>query len=225
MEDKDKCNYFPIPDEETMNRFLKQDANFDLRKKKFEGLLYSIIKPEVVTFRQFSDALASTLFTRKYLERFRWPTIWLVKLCLPIIICIPNEIIFFLSPSRNQHAHIPYEFVHLMKSTLTTMAEKGLLDPSLVNLDFWRAWPKKISNIQKYEQKRDVIIVKLISFQLTIQLSVLFLIDGDGSCSSWSSFYNSCKKKAFYSYQTHSKYPKEAEAVIVKQGQTIGVRQ
>lgn len=48
------------------------------------------------------------------------------------------------------------------------MAEKELIDPSFVNMEFWKAWPKKISNIQKYEQKREVLILlkKVVKLRL-----------------------------------------------------------
>ena len=76
MDPLDKSQYFPIPDEATMKKFLNQDEHLEERKRNFEGLLFSIVSDEALTARQFSDALVSTIFSREYLRDFRWPTIW-----------------------------------------------------------------------------------------------------------------------------------------------------
>lgn len=63
---------------------------------------------------------------------------------------------FTLSISVHQKsAHIPYEFVYLLKATLAKMAGANFLNPNLINLDFWRTFSEKLVGIQNYELRTE----------------------------------------------------------------------
>ena len=65
--------FFPIQNDDSMQRFLENDSTLKTRQEDFQYLLFTVITEGDITQRQFSDTLVNTLFTRDYLKRYRWP--------------------------------------------------------------------------------------------------------------------------------------------------------
>lgn len=76
MDDKQTTQFFPIPNHETMMKFLKNDEDFPKRKRDFESILFSVTSEEDLTQRQFQDALQTAILSREYLTNYKWPAQW-----------------------------------------------------------------------------------------------------------------------------------------------------
>lgn len=63
---------FPIPDSATMDAFLKDDENFEERKRQFMSIL---IKSVTDTRKAFASSAIKETFSVDYLLHYRWPTI------------------------------------------------------------------------------------------------------------------------------------------------------
>ena len=48
---------------------------------------------------------------------------------------------------------VPDRFVKMVKCSLAKMAGAGLLEPDLIAHEFWRWFPKKMSNSKTYQKK------------------------------------------------------------------------
>lgn len=63
--------YFPINDDDTMNRFLLKDQDYEDRK----GQLYTIIFNTVAdTKKKFGIHVMKAIFSNNYILSHRWPT-------------------------------------------------------------------------------------------------------------------------------------------------------
>lgn len=72
METKEVESFFPAKDNETIERFLQPDRDFPLRRRGFHELMKTVVTD---TKKKFSDALLNTLFTIKYKQEHRWPSV------------------------------------------------------------------------------------------------------------------------------------------------------
>ena len=121
--------YFPLPDVDTLMRFMDDsDGLYSIRRAEFFNYLTNCATNKK---NLFGTAIMQTLFSNDFLRVTTWPT----------------------NNARNPKAKdflIPHEFVALLKSTLSRMTGVGILDYSFVNLDFWRAWPKKYREAKRY---------------------------------------------------------------------------
>ena len=71
-----------------------------------------------------------TLFSSNFIKTHTWPT---------------NS----HNPKGNTKV-VPKEFIALLKTTLSRMCGAGVLDSTVVDLDFWRTWPKKYREAKRY---------------------------------------------------------------------------
>ena len=49
---------------------------------------------------------------------------------------------------------VPNEFITLLKLALAKMVSAGILDDSIIDLEFWMKWPKKFTSISQYENNK-----------------------------------------------------------------------
>lgn len=65
-------DFFPIPDEETLDRFLKVDDEYEQRKQQFSSIL-------LLAAAQKKEKLAhyviKAIFSPEYIETHRWPSV------------------------------------------------------------------------------------------------------------------------------------------------------
>ena len=65
-------DFFPIPDDETMERFLRRDAEYEDRKNQLAHILIKLVSPDP---KKYPSALIRALFDPQYKASHRWPTI------------------------------------------------------------------------------------------------------------------------------------------------------
>lgn len=65
-------DYFPLVDQESLDRFLRKDAELDERKRMF----YQILIPCCATDdkKKFASAVLNAVFSHEYWMNHRWPT-------------------------------------------------------------------------------------------------------------------------------------------------------
>lgn len=63
--------FFPIPDAETLTKFLKKDVEYEDRKQQFYSVLIPTISDDK---KKFCNALFTMVFSLEYILEHRWPT-------------------------------------------------------------------------------------------------------------------------------------------------------
>ena len=123
----------PLPDMATLNRFVDDsDGVYALRRAELYSFLYSCRTSKK---KLFGTSLMKTLFSENFLRNYSWPA---------------NN-----SRISDDPDVVPAEFVALIKSTLARTAGAGLLDPDIVDLEFWNNWPKKYREAKRYVHEQD----------------------------------------------------------------------
>ena len=56
---------------------------------------------------------------------------------------------------------IPPAFAHLIRITLSKLAGNGDLQCSLINQNFWKAWPRKFTSAASYAKRKDSVIYQI----------------------------------------------------------------
>ena len=59
-----------------------------------------------------------------------------------------------MSRVKEWNTVIPSAFANLVKMTLTKLAARGLLHPTLIDVAFWTKWPKKFISVCQYENSK-----------------------------------------------------------------------
>lgn len=72
MKNIDIFEFFPIPDDETLEKYLRQDKDYDERKQQ---LFHVILKALTQKKKNLGMSVVNTLFQPSYLRTHRWPTI------------------------------------------------------------------------------------------------------------------------------------------------------
>lgn len=62
----------------------------------------------------------------------------------------------YRSEKTNGEGFVPFEFCHLFRMTLTRLSSSGAINPVLVTLPFWKAWPAKFKSVSTYEKRKMV---------------------------------------------------------------------
>ena len=70
-------DFFPVADDETMNRYLKKDSEYEDRKNQLAHLLIKCVPDEA---KKFPAAMLNCVFDPEYIATHRWPTIKWVNL-------------------------------------------------------------------------------------------------------------------------------------------------
>ena len=65
-------DFFPIQDEATLDKFLKQDENYEERKNQFSTVVLNAIPNKL---DKFTTAVIKAVFGAEYIATHRWPTI------------------------------------------------------------------------------------------------------------------------------------------------------
>lgn len=65
-------DFFPISDDDTLERYLKRDHEYEDRKNQLSHLLLKCIPDDP---KKFPAAMLSCIFDNKYMETHRWPTV------------------------------------------------------------------------------------------------------------------------------------------------------
>lgn len=65
-------DFFPISDEETLERYLRPDSEYEDRKNQLCHVLLKCIPEDA---KKFPTAMLSSIFDTKYMETHRWPTV------------------------------------------------------------------------------------------------------------------------------------------------------
>lgn len=71
MDTVDISDFFPVNDDETLEKFLDKDhPDWQLRKRGFYHLLYNTLSTNP---KKFAAALLHTVFTRNFISKHKWP--------------------------------------------------------------------------------------------------------------------------------------------------------
>lgn len=65
-------DFFPIQDDATLEKFLKQDAEYEDRKNQFSDV---ILHANMDTPQKFIGSVVPLVFEQKYVASHRWPTL------------------------------------------------------------------------------------------------------------------------------------------------------
>lgn len=64
--------FFPIKDDETMDRYLAKDTDYESRKEQLSTVLLNTIHKSK---KKFGSAVIRNIFSPEYIATHRWPTI------------------------------------------------------------------------------------------------------------------------------------------------------
>ena len=65
-------DFFPIKDDATLEKFLKQDSEYEDRKNQFSDV---ILKANLDTPQKFIGSVVPLVFEQNYVAGHRWPTV------------------------------------------------------------------------------------------------------------------------------------------------------
>lgn len=138
MDTPDITKIFPLQDNETLYKFLdNHDGKLDERKRELDYYLDTIIS-KTSSRQSLVTTVVDAIFKRQYIMSVKWP--------------VSN-----MSKMNETNNYVPMRFVTLLRCTLPKLISKKSMDPSLIDLEFWKAIPRKFNSIFNYERAKSVI--------------------------------------------------------------------
>ena len=66
-----------------------------------------------------------------------------------------NYFLFHFRMTKSNFDVVDQKFVAFLRATLGKMAGTQVIDPELINLDFWSSWPRRFYNVRTYDSTKD----------------------------------------------------------------------
>ena len=65
-------DFFPIPNDEVLGKYLLRDRDYEERKEQLSTILFNVITPKK---KNFGKAVIDAIFDPEYIRTHRWPTV------------------------------------------------------------------------------------------------------------------------------------------------------